>query len=75
MKITAILAATATAISGTAAFAPAASVNRASALSLGKEGNVEFGGNSWKPDSEKMGVSFFVVPRGTMRTRSIVFCG
>eukprot|EP00580_Thalassiosira_gravida_P003110 CAMPEP_0201608510 /NCGR_PEP_ID=MMETSP0492-20130828/7630_1 /ASSEMBLY_ACC=CAM_ASM_000837 /TAXON_ID=420259 /ORGANISM="Thalassiosira gravida, Strain GMp14c1" /LENGTH=226 /DNA_ID=CAMNT_0048073323 /DNA_START=42 /DNA_END=722 /DNA_ORIENTATION=+ len=54
MKISAILAATA--ISGTAAFvAPTASINRANALSLGKEGNVEFGGNSWKPDSEKMG--------------------
>eukprot|EP00581_Thalassiosira_minuscula_P019719 CAMPEP_0183726446 /NCGR_PEP_ID=MMETSP0737-20130205/23211_1 /TAXON_ID=385413 /ORGANISM="Thalassiosira miniscula, Strain CCMP1093" /LENGTH=229 /DNA_ID=CAMNT_0025957785 /DNA_START=69 /DNA_END=758 /DNA_ORIENTATION=+ len=56
MKIAAIL--TATAISGTSAFAPATSNNvhrGITALSLGKEGNVEFGGNSWKPDSEKMG--------------------
>ena len=26
-----------------------------SRLQLGREGNVDFGGNSWKPDSEKMG--------------------
>lgn len=26
-----------------------------SSLFLGREGNVDFGGNSWKPDSEKMG--------------------
>lgn len=26
-----------------------------STLYLGREGNVDFGGNSWKPDSEKMG--------------------
>jgi hypothetical protein len=24
-------------------------------LNLGREGNVDFGGNTWKPDSEKMG--------------------
>eukprot|EP00579_Thalassiosira_antarctica_P001631 CAMPEP_0201867770 /NCGR_PEP_ID=MMETSP0902-20130614/1895_1 /ASSEMBLY_ACC=CAM_ASM_000551 /TAXON_ID=420261 /ORGANISM="Thalassiosira antarctica, Strain CCMP982" /LENGTH=228 /DNA_ID=CAMNT_0048392991 /DNA_START=50 /DNA_END=736 /DNA_ORIENTATION=+ len=56
MKISAILAASA--ISCTSAFAPSTGLNnRASitAVSLGKEGNVEFGGNTWKPDSEKMG--------------------
>ena len=67
MKISAILAASA--ISCTSAFAPSAGINnRASitAVSLGKEGNVEFGGNTWKPDSEKMGVSS-VVPWNSCR--------
>lgn len=57
MKITAILAASAM-ISGTSAFAPSANnIFRASStvVSLGKEGNVEFGGNPWKPASETMG--------------------
>jgi len=39
------------------AFAPAAFTRRHTALSLGNEGDVIFGGNSWKPDSDKMGVS------------------
>jgi len=38
-----------------AAFAPSAFTRRNTALSLGKDGDVIFGGNSWKPDSEKMG--------------------
>jgi len=39
-----------------AAFAPIFGVSqRKTAVHLGKEGNVDFGGNSWKPDSDKMG--------------------
>lgn len=39
------------------AFAPALprTASPSSRLSLGREGNVDFGGNTWKPDSEKMG--------------------
>lgn len=41
------------------AFTPSASFIRKTSLSVGKDPNVIFGGNSWKPDSEKvnMGVS------------------
>lgn len=59
MKISAIIATSAAAaISGTSAFAPGVTThNRASstAVFIGKDGNVDFGGNAWKPDSEKMG--------------------
>ena len=46
----------------TLAFAPTANgivARRTSstAVNIGREGNVDLGGNSWKPDSEKMGVS------------------
>ena len=34
---------------------PYAQSTRSSILQLGREGNVDFGGNTWKPDSEKMG--------------------
>ena len=42
------------------AFAPSAAFSRkkSSAIFIGSDPNVELGGNSWKPDSEKMGVSF-----------------
>lgn len=55
MKISTILVVST--VSGTSAFAPSLSTTYrpTTVLSLGKEGNVEFGGNSWKPDSEKMG--------------------
>jgi len=63
MKTSAILVASV--VTGASAFAPAArscagvlsrTVGSSSTASfLGKEGNVEFGGNTWKPDSEKMG--------------------
>merc|ERR1719464_2050980 len=65
MNIAAIVAVASAALSGGAsAFAPSsiqtALVRRSAAayappLSLGREGNVDFGGNTWKPDSEKMG--------------------
>ena len=34
---------------------PSQNTRLPSTLQLGREGNVDFGGNSWKPDSEKMG--------------------
>lgn len=34
---------------------PCAQSTRSSILQLGREGNVDFSGNTWKPDSEKMG--------------------
>ena len=34
---------------------PHAQSTQSSILQLGREGNVDFGGNTWKPDSEKMG--------------------
>lgn len=55
MKIIAILAATA--ISGASAFAPTTNFNRASttAVCIGRDSNVDLGGNTWKPKSETMG--------------------
>jgi hypothetical protein len=41
----------------TAAFAPHATTTRCTALRIGREGNVDLGGNTWKPDSEKMGAT------------------
>ena len=38
------------------AFAPSASFVRKSSLFIGKDPNVQLGGNPWKPDSDKMGV-------------------
>ena len=62
MKITAILA-TASAITGTSAFvvAPAAQHRTTSSTTIfiGREEGVDLTGNTWKPDSEKMGVSFY----------------
>ncbi len=49
------------AASSVMAFAPSAFMRTSTALAIGKEGNVEFGGNTWKPDSEKMGVSYKTV--------------
>jgi len=40
------------------AFAPnVAFIRQSTSLDIGKEGNIDLGGNAWKPDSEKMGVS------------------
>ena len=48
--------ATSTLLIGSAvAFAPSLTRRSATALHIGREGNVELGGNTWKPDSEKMG--------------------
>jgi len=45
------------AVSGAFGFAPSLHVTHraTTTVSLGREGNVDFGGNTWKPDSEKMG--------------------
>lgn len=60
MKISAIIAAAA--ISGVSSFAPStASVHNSrgnTALNqISRDSNVDLGGNAWKPESEKMGVS------------------
>ena len=48
--------ATSTVLIGSAvAFAPSLTCRSATSLAIGREGNVELGGNTWKPDSEKMG--------------------
>ena len=48
--------ATSTLLIGSAvAFAPSLTRRSCSSLAIGREGNVELGGNTWKPDSEKMG--------------------
>ena len=51
----ATVAAAACVAAPTAAFAPQGRARSATALHIGREGNVELGGNTWKPDSEKMG--------------------
>jgi hypothetical protein len=37
--------------------APTAHQRASTAISIGRESNVDLSGNAWKPDSEKMGVS------------------
>uniref|UniRef100_A0A7S2R475 Uncharacterized protein n=1 Tax=Eucampia antarctica TaxID=49252 RepID=A0A7S2R475_9STRA len=55
MKVACFLLLTASATS-VAAFTPFGVVNTPkTALFIGRDGNVDLGGNSWKPDSEKMG--------------------
>lgn len=55
MKFASLIFLTASATSASA-FTVLGGVDRhRSSLFLGREGNVEFGGNTWKPDSEKMG--------------------
>uniref|UniRef100_A0A7S1ZF96 Uncharacterized protein n=1 Tax=Ditylum brightwellii TaxID=49249 RepID=A0A7S1ZF96_9STRA len=44
--------------STTSAFAPSSfGVRKTTSLAIGKESNVDLGGNAWKPDSEKMGAT------------------
>lgn len=73
MKISTILVVST--VSGTSAFAPSLSTTYrpTTVLSLGKEGNVEFGGNSWKPDSEKMGVSLLFFCLGKLGPSCPIF--
>jgi hypothetical protein len=40
-----------------AAFSPIAFVRKSVALNIGRDPNVDLGGNAWKPDSEKMGAT------------------
>ncbi|KAL7525670.1 hypothetical protein ACHAWF_001461 [Thalassiosira exigua] len=60
MKIPSLLAAAAPALPGAVAFAPSVARRIVTARSMiGRDSNVDLGGNAWKPDSEKMGVSSF----------------
>lgn len=56
MKIPSLLAAAAPALPGAVAFAPSVARRIVTARSMiGRDSNVDLGGNAWKPDSEKMG--------------------
>jgi len=50
-----ITALSAVGVSNAFTFIPSGKQFASTRLNLGNEGNVVFGGNTWKPDSEKMG--------------------